>query len=51
MHVDESGDVVEGFASVEQEQLYEELVAEDQLPEPTHEHHHDPPHHDDKPEA
>ena len=51
MHVDESGDVVEGFASVEQGQLYEELVAEDQLPEPTHEHHHDLPHHDDKPEA
>ena len=49
MHVDESGEVVEGFASPEQEHLYDELVAEDHLPEPTHEHHHDLPHHDEPP--
>jgi hypothetical protein len=46
MHVDESGEVVEGYASPEQEHLYDELVAEDHLPEPTHEHHHDLPHHE-----
>jgi len=43
MHVDESGDVVQGFATQEQEELYEEMVADDQLPQPTHEHHHDLP--------
>jgi len=50
MHVDESGDVVEGFATAAQEQLYEEMVAEDQLPEPTHEQHHDRPPHDESPD-
>jgi len=41
MHLDDSGEIVEGFATPEQEQLYEELVAEETLPEPTHEQHHD----------
>jgi amino acid transporter len=41
MYVDESGAIVEGFATPEQEQLYEDLVAEETLPEPTHEQHHD----------
>jgi amino acid transporter len=47
MHLDESGEIVEGFATPEQEELYEELVAEDHLPQPTHEHHHDVPPHED----
>jgi amino acid transporter len=41
MYVDESGAIVEGFATPAQEQLYEDLVAEETLPEPTHEQHHD----------
>ena len=41
MHLDDSGEIVEGFATPEQEQLYAELVAEETLPEPTHEQHHD----------
>lgn len=46
-HTDEAGDVVEGFASTAQEELYEELVAEEVLPEPTGEHLHDLPGQDD----
>ncbi len=51
MHVDEQGELVEGFASTEQEQLYEEMVAEDTLPEPTHEQHHQAKHDDGEPGA
>ena len=51
MHVDEQGELVEGFASAEQEQLYEEMVAEDTLPEPTHEQHHQASHDDGEPGA
>jgi hypothetical protein len=47
MHVDESGEVVEGFATPEQEQLYEDLVADETLPEPSGEQHHDAAAHED----
>jgi hypothetical protein len=43
MHVDESGEIVEGFATPEQEQLDEDLVADETLHEPTGEQHHDLP--------
>jgi amino acid transporter len=42
-YVDEAGDIVEGFATPEQEQLYEDMVADDSLPDPSGEHHHDLP--------
>ncbi len=44
-YLDSEGDIVEGFASQSQEDLYEELVEGDNLPTPTGEHRHDiPPH-------
>ena len=42
MFRDESGELVEGFASPEEEQIYDELVEEGTLPAPDED---EPPHH------
>jgi amino acid transporter len=41
-HTDQAGEVVEGFATAAQEELYEEMVSEEILPEPSGDTVHDP---------